>query len=111
VSEFVYLQAVESGSLDCGAPFSPSEIRVPQWSTPGRCEQESLCLRSDPVQIVFESVTEDALATLLDTQAATLGTLQPSEQTDLADLLRTLLKGLGDIPAFRPTIAVQRRQS
>ena len=30
------------------------------------------------------------------------GTLQPPEQVDLANLLRALLIGLGDTPAFRP---------
>jgi len=60
---------------------------------------------------IGKELAEDALATLLDTQAASLGTLQPSEQADLADLLRTLLQGLGDTPAFRPAIAVQRGQS
>ena len=40
---------------------------------------------------IGKELAEDALATLLDTQAASLGTLQPSEQADLADLLRTLL--------------------
>jgi len=60
---------------------------------------------------IGKELAEDALATLLDTQAASLGTLQPSEQADLADLLRTLLIALGDTPAFRPAIAVQRRHS
>ena len=60
---------------------------------------------------VGKELAEDALATLLDTQADSLGTLQPSERVALASLLRTLLIGLGDTPAFRPTIAVQREQS
>ena len=51
------------------------------------------------------------LATLLDNQAASLGKLQPSEQIDLANLLRPLLIALGDTPAFRPAIVVQRGQS
>ena len=58
-----------------------------------------------------KELADDALITLLDTQAASLGMLQASEQVDLADLLRTLLRGLGDTPAFRPAIAVQRGQS
>ena len=58
-----------------------------------------------------KELADDALITLLDTQAASLGMLQASEQADLADLLRTLLRGLGDTPAFRPAIAVQRGQS
>ena len=60
---------------------------------------------------IGKELAEDALATLLDTQAASLGTLQPSEQIDLANLLRALLIALGDTPAFRPAIAVQRGQS
>ena len=57
---------------------------------------------------IGKELAEDALATLIDTQSASLGTLQPSEQTDLADLLRALLVAFGDTPAFRPAIAVQR---
>jgi DNA-binding MarR family transcriptional regulator len=57
---------------------------------------------------IGKELAEDALATLLDTQAASLGTLQPSEQADLANLLRSLLIAFGDTPAFRPAIAVQR---
>ncbi len=60
---------------------------------------------------IGKDLAEDALAMLLATQEASLGTLQPSEQAALGDLLRTLLKGLGDTPAFRPAIAVQRGQS
>jgi hypothetical protein len=55
-----------------------------------------------------KELAEDALATLLNTQAASLGTLRPPEQADLANLLRTLLIALGDTPAFRPAITVQR---
>jgi DNA-binding MarR family transcriptional regulator len=57
---------------------------------------------------IGKELADHALTTLLDTQAASLGTLQPSEQEDLASLLRTLLIALGDTPAFRPAIAVQR---
>jgi len=60
---------------------------------------------------IGKELADDALTTLLDTQAASLGTLQPTGQTDLADLLRSLLTALGDTPAFRPAIAVQRGQS
>jgi len=60
---------------------------------------------------IGRELADDALATLLDTQAASLETLQLPEQADLANLLRTLLIALGDTPAFRPAIAVQRRQS
>jgi DNA-binding MarR family transcriptional regulator len=57
---------------------------------------------------IGKELAEDALATLLDTQSASLGTLQPAEQADLANLLRALLIALADTPAFRPAIAVQR---
>jgi DNA-binding MarR family transcriptional regulator len=57
---------------------------------------------------IGKDLAEDALATLLETQAASLGALQPSQQTELAELLHALLVALGDTPAFRPAIAVQR---
>jgi hypothetical protein len=57
---------------------------------------------------IVKELADDSLATLVDTQAANLGTLHPAERADLADLLRTLLRGLGETPAFRPAVAVQR---
>ncbi len=53
-------------------------------------------------------LVEHALPTLLDAQAASLRTLGPTERTQLADLLRTLLEGLGDVPRFRPPISVAK---
>jgi DNA-binding MarR family transcriptional regulator len=52
-------------------------------------------------------LVEHALPTLLDAQAASIESLAPVERSQLADLLRTLLEGLGDVPAFRPPISVQ----
>jgi DNA-binding MarR family transcriptional regulator len=53
-------------------------------------------------------LAEHALITLLDAQATSIRSLEPDERRQLADLLRTLLEGLGDVPAFRPPIAVER---
>ncbi len=55
-----------------------------------------------------KELVDDALTTLLDAQAASVGPLQPSDRADLGGLLRALLIGLGDTPAFRPAVAVQR---
>jgi hypothetical protein len=60
---------------------------------------------------IGKELADDALATLLDTQAASLGTIQPSERADLANLLRTLLIALADTPGFRPAITVQRDEN
>lgn len=56
-------------------------------------------------------LAEDALATLLQAQAAGIQRLEQSEQTLLAGLLRELLVALGDTPAFRPSISVRRDKS
>lgn len=53
-------------------------------------------------------LAEHALLTLLDSQANSIRSLAPVERSELADLLRTLLEGLGDVPAFRPPISVER---
>lgn len=53
-------------------------------------------------------LVEHALVTLLDAQANSIRNLDPTERTQLADHLRTLLEGLGDVPAFRPPISVTR---
>ncbi len=53
-------------------------------------------------------LAEHAFSTLLDAQAGSIRSLAPPERRELADLLRTLLEGLGDVPAFRPPILVER---
>lgn len=55
-------------------------------------------------------LAEDALTTLLVAQTAIIETLEPSDRTHLSRLLRTLLTGLGDTPAFSPTFVVKREQ-
>jgi DNA-binding MarR family transcriptional regulator len=55
-----------------------------------------------------KALAEDALATLLQIQATDIRGLEPSARTDLAGLLRALLVGLGDTPAFQPAVAVTR---
>lgn len=52
-------------------------------------------------------LVEHALPTLLEAQADSIASLAPVERSQLADLLRTLLEGLGDVPAFRPPISVR----
>jgi len=54
-------------------------------------------------------LADDALATLIEAQAASIQELEQSEQAVLAGLLRDLLIALGDTPPFRPSMAVQRR--
>jgi DNA-binding MarR family transcriptional regulator len=53
-------------------------------------------------------LVEHALLIVLDAQANSIRSLAPVERSELADLLRTLLEGLGDVPAFRPPISVSR---
>jgi DNA-binding MarR family transcriptional regulator len=53
-------------------------------------------------------LANDALAPVIDTQANSLGRLGASEQAALSDLLRELLVSLGDIPPYRPALAVKR---
>lgn len=54
-------------------------------------------------------LAEHALTTLLEAQADSISALDNSERNDLADLLRTLLEHLGDVPAFQPAITAYRR--
>lgn len=51
-----------------------------------------------------QQLTEDALATLIKAQAASIQGFDESKQAVLVALLRDLLITLGDIPAFRPSI-------
>lgn len=51
-------------------------------------------------------IAERALSTLLEAQAARMRSLDEPERRQLADLLRKLLEGLGDVPACRPSISV-----
>ncbi|MGA7098491.1 MAG: MarR family transcriptional regulator [Acidimicrobiia bacterium] len=53
-------------------------------------------------------LAEDALATLLDTQASGIRGLKTPDRAILARLLRDLLVALGDTPAFRPRLVVKR---
>lgn len=55
-----------------------------------------------------QEVVDDALPTILEAQAVALKVLDRSKQDLLATLLRDLLVGLGDTPAFRPAVAVPR---
>lgn len=53
-----------------------------------------------------KDLARDALLTLLQAQSTMVAALEPSDQGRLAELLRSLLTELGDMPPFRPTIAV-----
>lgn len=55
-------------------------------------------------------LAEHALTILLQAQANSLRTLSSAERSQLADLLRTLLEGLGDTPAFQPPITVNQHR-
>lgn len=55
-------------------------------------------------------LADDALATLVGAQEEMIETLELSQRDELAALLRTLLVGLGDIPAFRPTIVAKKER-
>lgn len=54
------------------------------------------------------ALAEDALATLLDTQASSIAGLEPVARRELADLLRALLISYDDAPTPRPPAAVER---
>lgn len=56
-------------------------------------------------------VIDDALPTILEAQAGTVSVLDQPKQDLLATLLRELLVGLGDTPAFRPAVAVARHKT
>lgn len=57
-----------------------------------------------------KDIARDALATVLQTQSAIVGMLEPSDRSDLGRLLRTLLTELGDTPAFSPAIVAKRKK-
>jgi hypothetical protein len=94
-----------AGALKAGAivTLTPRACTSPRTSHQRITRSSQRSSRSnEDLTPIGKELADDALATLLDTQAASLGTLQPAEQADLADLLRTLLRGLGDTPAFDP---------
>ena len=55
-----------------------------------------------------QQVADDALTTLIDTQATDIGGVDASDRNLLAGLLRDLLLTLGDAPAFRPRVRLDR---
>ncbi len=54
------------------------------------------------------NLAEHALTIVLEAQANNLRSLTPAKRKQLADLLRTLLEGLGDVPAFQPPIVANQ---
>ncbi len=61
--------------------------------------------------LVGQELVRDALPRLLETQTASVQPMNPGARDDLAGLLRDLLIALGDTPAFRPAIVVNRRDA
>lgn len=57
-----------------------------------------------------KDLAEDALTTLLQAQTENIGKLHESDRDDLAQLLRTLLVGLGDTPPFIPAVVARRER-
>jgi DNA-binding MarR family transcriptional regulator len=53
-------------------------------------------------------LAEHALPVLFDAQANSIRALSPDQCSELANLLRTLLEGLGDVPAFQPPISLNK---
>ena len=51
---------------------------------------------------------DHALPVLFDAQANSIRGLSPDQRSELADLLRPLLEGLGDVPAFQPPISLNK---
>ena len=56
-------------------------------------------------------LVEHALPIVLATQNKSIASLKPVERKQMAGLLRTMLEGLGDTPAFKPPIAIKRNNS
>ncbi|MGA9597553.1 MAG: MarR family transcriptional regulator [Acidimicrobiia bacterium] len=73
--------------------------------TPNPHDGRGVLVRLTPKGI---DLAEHALLTHLDAQANSIRSLSAVDRGELASLLRTLLEGLGDVPAFRPPISVER---
>lgn len=70
---------------------------------PNPQDRRGVLVRLTPTGV---QLVEHALPTVLDTQDQSIGSLQASEREQLADLLRTVLEGLGDNPPVRPPFVV-----
>ena len=91
------------------------DFRVGEWwvrATLNRleCGDKRIQLEPKSMQVLVD-LAEHALVTLLDAQSTSIRSLEMVERSELAALLRTLLEGLGDVPAFRPPISVERHQT
>ena len=67
---------------------------------PNPCDGRGVLVRLTPDGV---EVVEHALPMLFDAQAQSIRGLTPSERSQLADLLRVVLEGLGDVPESRPS--------
>lgn len=114
--------------LDLVGPLTPSELAEDLLLTTGgmtvrlnRLEKAGLIERQpNPrdgrgvlvhLTTAGKDVAEDALATLIEAHSAIVGTLKKSDRGHLTRLLRSLLVELGDTPAFRPAVVVNRTSS
>ena len=113
--------------LDLVGPLTPSQlaedllltsggmtVRLNRLQTTGLIERRpnprdgrGVLIHLTPAGI---DLARDALATVLQTQSAIVGMLEPSDRGHLGRLLRTFLTEFGDIPAFSPTIVVKREK-
>jgi DNA-binding MarR family transcriptional regulator len=73
--------------------------------TPNPSDGRGVFVRLTPVGT---EIADHALTTLLDAEITSIQSLDESERAQLAGLLRKVLEGLGDVPAFRPPISVAR---
>ena len=54
-----------------------------------------------------KDLARDSLATLLEAQSAMIGALEPFDRSQLAGLLRSLLRELGDLSPFSPRVVAK----
>jgi DNA-binding MarR family transcriptional regulator len=76
--------------------------------TPNPHDGRGVLVRLTPAGI---QLAEHALLTLVEAQSNSIASLTAVQRGELADLLRSLLEGLGDVPAFRPPISVERNHT
>ena len=75
---------------------------------PNPQDRRGVLVRLTPTGI---SLVEHGLPTVVGAQTSCVDTLKPAERRRLADLLRTVLEGLGDKPPARPPDLVRRDET
>lgn len=111
--------------LDLIGPLTPSElaedllltsggmtVRLNRLQTAGLIERQPNPHDGRGVLVHLtpagKDLAEDALITVLQAQTEIVESLEPTDRNQLSQLLRSFLTGLGDIPAFSPTVVVKR---